>query len=225
MIDAGFPTAPAVWRCGKLAAHPVCRNLARHLAHRVWQNPAVVLRIPIAAAAALCLAACAVAAGPAWQRLGAFSNVRFTADHAYGYSIQLWQQDDALVGHLLHANGPDGDTPLGVLEDVTYDGKTGALRFTARLTTGVIVEHGTSVPNCLRYVFAGRLQSRILTGTMRVEELTPGAARSAARTAPESLSLRWSPQQTGLMPDPPDRAGWDEETEILLKVRGPRCER
>ena len=57
--------------------------------------------------------------------LGEFSNLRLTAEHSYGYSVQLWQSGNDLFGLLLSSNGLSGDTPTGQLEDVHFDSRKG----------------------------------------------------------------------------------------------------
>jgi hypothetical protein len=53
--------------------------------------------------------------------VGEFSNVRHTAEHAYGYSVMLWNDGDQLFGLFSAANGLAGDTPVGLLENVQLD--------------------------------------------------------------------------------------------------------
>src|SRR6059036_1337382 len=69
--------------------------------------------------------------------VGAFSNMRYTEEHAYGYTVDLWRAGDCLFGFLLASEGLAGDTPTGLLEEVQYNERTGALSFRARLSTGL----------------------------------------------------------------------------------------
>ncbi len=50
--------------------------------------------------------------------VGEFSNMRYTEEHAYGYTVQLWRQGDALFGFFLASYGLAGDTPAGMLEQL-----------------------------------------------------------------------------------------------------------
>jgi hypothetical protein len=68
--------------------------------------------------------------------IGEYSNMRYTAEHAYGYTVQLWQDGNQFFGLFMSAFGLAGDTPTGLLEDVKFNPSTGALSFTARLTVG-----------------------------------------------------------------------------------------
>src|SRR5262245_56518841 len=133
----------------------------------------------------------------AWSRIGSFSNMRFTRDRATGYAIQLWRRDETLVGYLLYADGPDADTPLGVLDNVAFDPKTGALSFSATL--------------CERFDFSGTLKGSVLTGTM---------TRKSSATR---VTLQRSADQTERMPDPPSYEDWRDETDIVARIRAPRC--
>lgn len=71
------------------------------------------------------------------KRLGVFTNMRFTREHQYGYSVELWQEKDRVFGLFLSSEGLSGDTPTGLLEDAAFDAKTGRLTFRARLSTGM----------------------------------------------------------------------------------------
>ena len=61
--------------------------------------------------------------------LGSYDYVRSSdgGDHCYGYSLQLWQYRDQLLGLLDIHEGLCGDPPCGVLQYVFHDVKTGHL--------------------------------------------------------------------------------------------------
>jgi hypothetical protein len=72
---------------------------------------------------------CGVPSGPLRRfarPVGEFSNVRYTAEHAYGYAVQLWRDGDRLIGLLMVSEGLQGDTPTGMLENVRFNSRTGA---------------------------------------------------------------------------------------------------
>src|SRR5450759_4216040 len=71
------------------------------------------------------------------RAVGIFTNMRYTTEHAYGYSVSLWRAGDCVLGLLEASDGLAGDTPAGQLEDVRYDPRHGALSFTACLTIGL----------------------------------------------------------------------------------------
>ena len=159
----------------------------------------------------ICLLALCPLHADSWSRMGAFSNMRFTRDQAHGYSVQLWRHDDTAVGYLLYADGPDTNTSLGVLENVKFDAKAGALSFSATLTTGTGGDRGRENMSCDRFDFAGTLKGNVLNGAV------------SRRGSATPVKLQLSRQQTGRMPDPPSYQDWQDETDILLKIRGPRC--
>lgn len=100
--------------------------------------------------------------------VGAFSNMRYTDEHAYGYSVMLWRARDCLLGLLQSSQGLAGDTPIGELQDVKYDNNTGHLSFSAKLTTGVVSVRGSGgmEPSRDLLAFDGALKANTLTGVM-----------------------------------------------------------
>lgn len=99
--------------------------------------------------------------------IGMFSNFRFTEEHQYGASVQLWREGDALFGLFSYSQGLIGDTPAGMLEKVTFDPKTGRISFTARLTMGM---HGCKLHNNVHsqdvFHFDGVLSELSLSGIL-----------------------------------------------------------
>jgi hypothetical protein len=70
-----------------------------------------------------------------FTRLGSFDNVRVISatgePHCYGQSLTLWEHQGRIIGLLDVANGLCGDTPCGVLQDVSLERGTGRLTFAA----------------------------------------------------------------------------------------------
>src|SRR5438093_291863 len=102
------------------------------------------------------------------DEIGAFSNMRTTEEHAYGYTVMLWRAGDCIFGLFESSEGLAGDTPVGELQGVKYDRKTGALTFSAKLTMGV-VSPGDSKgfePSRDLFSFAGELRATGLTGAV-----------------------------------------------------------
>src|ERR1017187_3008288 len=60
------------------------------------------------------------------RAIGDFSNVRYTEEHAYGYTVELWRDGNSAIGLFLVSEGLQGDTPMGMLENVRFDSRTGA---------------------------------------------------------------------------------------------------
>jgi hypothetical protein len=120
---------------------------------------------PAAAQTAVCGA---IAPAARISELGAFSNLRFTDEHAYGYAVMLWRSGECLFGLLESSQGLAGDTPIGELQDVKYDGTSGHLSFSAKLTTGMVSVKGASrfEPSRDLFAFDGTLQANSVTGTI-----------------------------------------------------------
>src|SRR5689334_12968176 len=101
---------------------------------------------------------CSAQAAISISVVGEFSNMRFTGEHAYGYSVQVWRAGGQLVGLFLASEGLAGDTPAGILENVTFDTRTGALSFRAKLSIGSDVQaNGSQAPSWDLFEFTGKL--------------------------------------------------------------------
>lgn len=153
------------------------------------------------------------------KRLGVFTNMRFTREHQYGYSVELWQEKDRLFGFLLVSAGLAGDTPTGLLENVVFDPKTGRLTFRARLSTGsTFNKNNEQVPTRDVYRFNGTLRGQRLTGILEHSDASDGAA-AATKT---SVSLRRSRGESESMLEARSYDEWRQEADEILKLRGPK---
>lgn len=66
-----------------------------------------------------------------------YSNWRYTEEHEYGISVDLWRCEGSYAGMLYYSPGMlVGNTPRGVLEQVYLDPASGRLSFNARLSVG-----------------------------------------------------------------------------------------
>ena len=154
------------------------------------------------------------------KRLGVFTNMRFTEEHQYGYSVELWQERGRLFGFLLVSEGLTGDTPTGLLEDVVFNPKTGRLTFRARLSTGsTFGKNNEQVPTRDLYRFNGTLKGQRLTGVL---EHTDASERAATGTK-KSVSLRRSKSESESMIEARSYDEWKREADEILKLRGPKC--
>jgi hypothetical protein len=152
-------------------------------------------------------------------KLGAFSNRRYEAEHAYGYTVQLWREQNRMFGFLLWSRGLVGDTPTGLLEDVRYDPRTGQLSFFARLTTGLFSNRQFSmVPSRDVLRFKGLLKGRHIIGTLEVANaLTPTEVPSRER-----IKLRLSEKESEVMIEAQSYNDWKSRADEILKFRGPK---
>jgi len=154
------------------------------------------------------------AAGPVTV-VGEFANMRFTQEHAYGYSVQIWRQADTLFGLFMASEGLQGDTPTGLLDGIKFDPQTGALTFTTRLTIGVAYLGDTPVPSRDLFEFRGMLQRLTLIGTLtRWDKLHPAAEPTIER-------VRLQKQPSTLMIQPASYDAWQRADGILGR-RGPK---
>jgi len=151
------------------------------------------------------------------RAIGEFSNMRYTEEHAYGYTIALWRDGDTAIGLFLVSEGLQGDTPTGMLENVRFDSRTGALSFTAKLTTGAtILPGGRQEPSRDLFEFSGTLKATTLTGSiMRSDQRQPSRLGSRER-----VQLKVQPQTVTLPAS--SYAEWRRQAEEILKRRGPK---
>ncbi|MBI4165151.1 MAG: hypothetical protein HY508_05385 [Acidobacteria bacterium] len=175
-----------------------------------------------------CLTALAAAApSPATARqaskhsvdvVGRYTNMRYTEEHAYGYAVELWRHENAMIGLFLATEGLDVDIPAGLLEKVTYDEKTGALSFEARLSIGVVYsKEYNGAPSRDLFRFRGSLKKNQLRGQLeRLDLLEP---HSAAKT--EQIILRRK-QSASDMTAFKSYADWRDAKGEILKFRGPK---
>lgn len=78
--------------------------------------------------------------------------------------IELYRVDSKLFG-MLYAAVVNEDMPAGLLEDVRYNSQTGEMSFRSRLTIGVVVMNGKTVPTEDLVEFSGTLTQTSLSGT------------------------------------------------------------
>lgn len=163
--------------------------------------------------------------------VGAFSNMRYTTEHQYGYKVELWRSGDCLFGLFLAAEGLQGDTPTGLLENILYNADSGQLSFTARLSMGVTRNEANTawVPSLTVYKFSGTYNRKMIHGGLRRES----SKRSAASPAnSELISLTHSPKESKQLitfwqytktetSRGPTFANWQKHAEEILAFRGP----
>ena len=155
---------------------------------------------------------------PAVAVSGRFTNMRFTEEHAYGYAVELWRYEKSLIGLFLASEGLEGDTPAGIIENLEFNDKTGALSFQARLTTGVVYskEHD-GIPSRDLFRFTGFLKSSRLRGRLeRYDLLNPHAAPATEKVVlpREKSASDMTAYKTF--------SEWKEVTDEILEFRGPK---
>ena len=162
--------------------------------------------------------------------IGTFSNMRYTAEHAYGEAIELWRDGDLIVGLISVSNGLQGDTPTGILENVRFNSHTGALSFTAKLSTmsGQMILPGGHVvdipPSHDLFQFSGTLKATILAGTLKhsvLSQTTPPGTPGYIPETRERVQLKIDPGTTSLF-STSSYAAWKREVDPVLKRLGPK---
>ena len=155
--------------------------------------------------------------------IGAFSNMRYSEEHAYGYVVELWRADDCLFGLFFSSSGLIGDTPAGRIENISYDKITRSISFDARLTMGVIpastAPTHTWIPSQDAYKFSGILGKDSLGGTLSHEILNYQGKRTLSS---EKLTLPLTADDTVGMNNSRTFSEWGTFVESLLHHRGPK---
>jgi hypothetical protein len=86
---------------------------------------------------------------------GLYEGVRYTAEHAYGYTFELWRVDGTLFGLWSRVEGPPDRFLISQAYDVRLDSE-GRMSFWAKFCQ-------------LKESFDGRLTAKSLSGTVKLE--------------------------------------------------------
>jgi hypothetical protein len=156
--------------------------------------------------------------------IGTWSNVQVSQGedpHASGIEVELWKHNGQLIGFLSEYVGPVADPPVGKLESIRFDEKTGKISFTSKLSVGVVAAAAgnTWVPSKNLYEFNGVIGKNVMTGTLRRIFVQEDQTEPAYE---ENLTLE--PKTTA---DGDPAAGesfeqWLHRWNEVLKKRGPK---
>ena len=138
--------------------------------------------------------------------IGEFSNVYYTAEHEYGYTVQLWQDGETVIGMFFYSGGLQGDAPRGVLENVEYNPRTGQLSFRAKLSIGMT--NGNQWSKDL-FEFSGQLSQKNVAGALR------------GPFATEHVDLK-KRQPPGFMSPTRSYLEWKHQADEVLKLLRPK---
>ena len=181
---------------------------------------AAVVAFSWSSPAAAQMASCgAIAETAPISEMGSFSNIRATEDHAYGFSLRLWRAGECLFGLLTSTMGLQADMPIGTLQDITFDAKSGRLSFSAKLTMGVTSVKGSKdwVPTRDLYVFEGRLNGSTVTGVMT------HTVQNHPNVSPERSDVVLPASKSDAsMPGAKTYGEWLSQYQLVLKLRGPK---
>jgi hypothetical protein len=157
----------------------------------------------------------------AWSQsitwIGSFSNFKFTMEHQYGAGVDLWKEDGKIFGTFSYAQGLAGDTPTGLLENISFDNLTGKISFTAKLTTGM---HRCDVHNNIYsrdlFVFNGVLKKTTMTGVLKeLDALHQNSTTKVAR-----VTLKVQKKEYGI--EFKGREDWESHVRDIIQFRGPK---
>ena len=155
--------------------------------------------------------------------IGAFSNMRYTEEHAYGYVVELWRTEDCLFGLFFASSGLMGDTPVGRIENISFDKNTRSISFNARLTTGVIpastAPASSWIPSKDAYKFSGILGKDSLDGTLSHEILNYPSKQTPIS---EKLTSPLANDESIGMSEFRTFPQWETYAKSLLGRRGPK---
>ena len=151
--------------------------------------------------------------------IGAWSNVQVSKGddpHASGIEVEIRKHNGELVGFLLEYVGPVADPPVGKLESIRFDEKTGTLSFTSKLSVGVVPAAAGNawVPSRNLYEFKGVIGNGAVKGSLRRKFVEEDGKETAYE---ESITL--APK--GNAADEP-AAEWLKRWNDVLKLRGPK---
>lgn len=152
--------------------------------------------------------------------VGAYTNMRHTEEHSYGYTVELWRQDKQILGFILASNGLSGDTPTGLLEDVKYEPESGKLSFVSRLTTGIIYNDRLKkwIPSQDIFKFKGTLNKDSLIGIIEISDALSGTEQPDR----EEIKLLFSAEETQQLKTFSKYEDWEKMAKDILKFRGPK---
>ena len=160
-----------------------------------------------------------IARGASASFLGEFSNLRYTEEHAYGYSVLLWREGEKLFGLFYDSEGLAGDTPVGLLEDIQLD-SSGKLSFRAKLSVGAIyLGHGKQEPTHDVFTFKGSLSQNGISGVLTHEE----QHQSKPRPVTTNIQLpKLAKSEQAELFQASSYADWRTLVDPVLKTRGPK---
>ena len=152
--------------------------------------------------------------------VGAFSNMEFTEEHAYGSRLELWTCGSEFMGLFMFSEGLAGDTPAGLLEKLQYDSTSKGLSFEARLTTGVRYRGPRKEdPTHDLFVFVGTLQDSSVDGMLkRFDKLEPTHPPVVEKVVLKKVSEDDLGKTLGIK----TLHDWKAYTQTILKYRGPK---
>lgn len=144
--------------------------------------------------------------------LGYFDATVSDGEHRTGYALRLWRSGGTVVGFFMVPQGPGGDPPTGLLENVSLGAK-GEFSFTAKVPGGWKTPESRIIEE---YQFNGMLERDTVKGTI---QRRPGRANEVP--SPERVTFKRSSEMSEIMTNYPTLSAWQELAARILKRRGP----
>ena len=152
-----------------------------------------------------------------FNTLGQFLNYRFTEEHQYGAEVKLWEEGKTVLGTFSYSQGLAGDTPTGLLENISIDRATGKISFIARLTMGAhYCKTHNNVPSRDLFSFEGVISKTAISGKLKHAD---------------GLHLNIAPTEENVVLKKTDevdiftyksKSEWEASMKGILKFRGPK---
>jgi hypothetical protein len=151
--------------------------------------------------------------------IGTWSNVQVTKGedpHASGIEVEIRRHNGELVGFVMEYVGPVADPPVGKLESIRFDEKTGSISFASKLSVGVVPAAAGNawVPSRNLYEFKGVIGGGAMKGSLRRKFVEEDGKETAYD---ESITL--TAKSTA---DDEPTAEWMKRWNDVLKTRGPK---
>jgi hypothetical protein len=148
--------------------------------------------------------------------IGSYAAMHDSDEHCDGYAVDLWSTAEIVQGLFHVCHGLEDSQAVGLIEQVSYDEKTGHLAFTARLTVGSdYIRGGKEVPSRDVFTFDGHLATTEVTGTLK--HLDQVYVKSVATS--ERIRLKKQREELSFYPS---LADWRRKMDETLEARGPK---
>ena len=136
----------------------------------------------------------------------------------WGYSVQLWREEDRMFGLLSAYLGSEADPPTGLLEDVKFNSTTNQLSFTTRLSTGIVFDsNNRAVRSKDTLDFKGALRPSTIVGILKI------SSASSQATSIKRIRLHRSAMLSQDMMTAKTYREWRTWADKILERLGPKC--
>ncbi len=170
------------------------------------------------------LFAATVGATVQFERYGSWSNTETTGSenteyHATGFDLELFRYNGKFVGYLSEYVNEPYDPPIGRLDNLKVDEKTGDISFETKMS--LYIEGPTSVRNSKNlYRFKGRIAEQDIRGA--IESINPQTRKIESTKEIVLVGGRGGDVPKNQKGQEMTYEEWQQFQEKLMKVRGPK---